>query len=98
MRLSWARRAQQDLDGIASYIAADDPRAARRWIERLRERARRAAAAPGTGRRVPEYLRDDVREVLLRTYRIIYLVARGHVVVLAIIEGHRLLPPLGELG
>jgi plasmid stabilization system protein ParE len=98
MKLLWSRRARNDLDSIASYIATDDPMAARRWIEQQRNRARKAAAVPGIGRQVPEYARDEIREVLLRTYRIIYLVARGRVVVLAVVEGHHLLPSLGALG
>lgn len=98
MRLWWSRRAQQDLERIGAYIAADNPKAARRWIEQLRTRARKAAATPGTGRRVPEYARDDVREVLHRNYRIIYQQTQGSVLVLMVTEGHRLLPAVDELG
>jgi len=97
MKLQWSRRAQRDLDAIASYIASDDPKAARRWIERLRTTARKAAAVPGIGRRVPEFQRGDVREVLLRTYRVIYVALPDRVVVLAVIEGHRQLPPIEDL-
>jgi plasmid stabilization system protein ParE len=47
---------------------------------------------PQTGRVVPELGRDDVRQVLLRTYRIIYLVHHGGITVLTVFEGHRRLP------
>lgn len=36
--------------------------------------------------------RDDVREVMRRGYRIVYLVSESQVEILAVFEGHRLLP------
>lgn len=43
---------------------------------------------------MPEIGCEDVREVLLRSYRIVYRVVVGGIVVLTVFEGHRL---LGEL-
>jgi len=47
---------------------------------------------PKAGRRVPELDRDDIHEVLLRTYRIVYCLVDGGILVLTVFEGHRLLP------
>lgn len=91
-RLRWTRRAADDLLSIGEYIAADDPGAARRFVERLRRRARDAARVPLAGRAVPELQRPEVREVLLGSYRIVYRVAKGGIEVLTVFEGHRLLP------
>jgi plasmid stabilization system protein ParE len=90
----WTERAVSDLLAIGEYIAADNPAAARSWVERLRERALAAAEVPRAGRVVPELGRDDVRETFLRTYRIVYRVVPEGIVVLTVFEGHRL---LGEL-
>ena len=49
---------------------------------------------PRTGRVVPEIAHDDVREVFQRTYRIVYRVVVDGVVVLTVLEGHRLLGKL----
>ena len=92
MRLRWTARARKDLLEIAGYIARDDPAAARRWVERLRDRARRAAELPMSGRVVPEIGRPDIREVFVRNYRIVYRVLEVEVHVLTVFEGHRLLP------
>jgi plasmid stabilization system protein ParE len=94
--LRWSRRAERDLEAIGDYIAADDPSAARAWVERLRVRARLAAATPLAGRIVPEVRRADVREVFVRTYLILYRVERRGILILAVFEGHRRLP--GGLG
>ena len=92
--LRGSHRAAQDLLDIGGYIAADDPIAARRWVDRLRAKASTAATVPMAGRRVPELRREDVREVFLRTYRIVYRVLDDSIVVLTVFEGHRRLPPL----
>ncbi len=92
MKLRWTHRARQDLVEIGRYIAQDKPEAARRWVERLRQRARAAAAMPHSGRKVPEVNREDVREVLVRRYRIVYQIHESEIRVLTVFEGHRLLP------
>jgi addiction module RelE/StbE family toxin len=89
MRLRWTERARRDLLAIGRYIARDNPAAARQWVERLRERARQAAVAPLAGRVVPELQRDDICEVFLRTYRIVYRVREEAIDVLTVFEGHR---------
>jgi toxin ParE1/3/4 len=90
VRLRWTDRARHDLLSIGRYIAQDNPSAARQWVERLRQRTRQAAARPLAGRVVPELQRNDVREVFLHTYRIVYRVRKGTIDVLTVFEGHRL--------
>lgn len=92
--LRWTERAVGDLLAIGEHIAADNPSAARSWVEKLRQRALKASKMPRTGRVVPEIGRDDVREVFQRTYRIVYRVVDDGIVVLTVFEGHRLLGKL----
>ena len=92
MKLRWSRRARQDLLEIGRYIARDNHAAARKWAEHLRQRARQAAEHPHAGRVVPEHSRPDLREVLLRGYRIVYLVREDAIEILTVFEGHRLFP------
>ena len=90
-KVRWSRRAVRDLIDIGDYIADDNPNAARRWVELLRGRAVVAAEAPRAGRKVPELDRDDVREVFLESYRIVYRVLPRHIVIVTIFEGRQ--PP-----
>src|SRR4051812_16363164 len=83
-RLRWSRRSERDLEEIDAYIAADDPVAAERWVEKLMERARKAAWVPFAGRMVPELGLENIREVLLRTYRIVYRIEGSEVQVLTV--------------
>jgi toxin ParE1/3/4 len=89
MRLRWSARAREDLKDIGRYIAQDDPRAARRWVEKLRVRARQASDQPRSGRMVPELGRDDVRELIEGNYRIVYRIGESAVEVVRVAEGHR---------
>ncbi len=89
----WSNRARDDLAAIGDYIAADSPRAAMQWVDKLIAAVERAAEMPLAGRIVPEYAdRHDIREVIRRTYRIVYRVRKEAIEVLTIFEGHRLFP------
>ena len=50
---------------------------------------------PHAGRVVPEFDRDDIREVIVGNYRIVYRVRATEVLVLTVFESHKLLgePP-----
>ena len=92
MKLFWTETAKQDLKDIRRYIAIDNPTAAKRWVDRLRRRARKTLHAPLAGRKVPELLREDVRELIEENYRIVYQVFHDRMVVLTVFEGHQLFP------
>jgi toxin ParE1/3/4 len=92
MRIRWTRRALRDLREIGAYIARDNPAAARRWVGRLKERAERVEDAPRAGRIVAELEREDVREVFLGNYRIVYRILPEAIDIVTVFEGHRLFP------
>jgi addiction module RelE/StbE family toxin len=91
MTLYWTETAKQDLQAIRQYIAVDNPSVAKRWVQRLRERARNALHAPLAGRAVPELSREDIRELIEGNYRIVYQMLEDRLVILTVFEGHQLL-------
>ncbi|GKT09226.1 type II toxin-antitoxin system RelE/ParE family toxin [Desulforhabdus sp. TSK] len=92
MKLLWTETARQDLLDIRRYIAADNPAAAKRWIERLRASARSACHSPLAGRKVPEFSRDDICDRIEGNYRIVYQVSADRLIVLTVFEGHAVFP------
>jgi toxin ParE1/3/4 len=88
----WTDQALQNLDEIDDYISQDNPGAARRWIQKLLAAAEQAAVAPLAGRVVPEKNRQDIREVFVRTYRIVYLIRETRIDILTVFEGHHEFP------
>lgn len=91
-QLRWTLQAVEDLTAIRDYIERDSPRYARVVIERILERAEAAVDFPLAGRMVPEFARDDVREVIVGSYRIVYRVQDSSITVLTVFRSSRLFP------
>lgn len=72
MRVVWTDRAKLRLQDIRRHIAQDAPRAADKLLLRMIDRSQQLAELPWSGRAVPEFRRDDIRELLVQPYRIIY--------------------------
>ena len=90
MRLTWSDVAEADLDNLYDYIARDVPYYAEQFVDRLIEAISILKDNPRLGRRVPEAEeREDVRELIFQSYRIIYLVEVDQVHILTVIHGSR---------
>jgi len=86
MRVHWTDTAESHLDGIYAYIAKDSPTYALRTVDRLTKRSQQIANFPLSGRRVPEYDLEQIREVLEGSYRIIYHIKSDQIDVVAVIH------------
>ena len=97
-RLIWSRRATSELQEIAAYIAKDAPNYSEIVVRRFLERGKLLLDQPQQGRRLPEYGGlDEMREVFVHRWRMIYEVTPDTVTILAILHGARLIenaPPL----
>jgi plasmid stabilization system protein ParE len=93
VNVQWTESALSQLDAIYEYIAQTSPEYASRIIDRLTRRSIQIAEFPFSGRMVPEFELNEVREVFEWPYRIIYLITseQSRVEVLAVIHGSRLL-------
>ena len=89
MKVVWTATAQDHLDAIYAYIAQDSPQYALRMVDRLTRRSQQVADAPFSGRRVPEYDLEQIREMIEGAYRIIYYIKPDQIDVLAVIHGAR---------
>ena len=91
MRGRWLRRALENLDDEAAYIARDDPHAAARTVERIATSIERLAAHPVSGRpgRVP-----GTRELVVSgtLYIVPYRVRGETVEILRVFHGARRWP------
>ena len=86
MKVHWTETDEGHLDAIYSYIAQDSPEYAKRMVDRLTRRSQQIAAFPLSGRRVPEYDFDQVREVIECSYRIIYHIKSDQIDVIGVIH------------
>lgn len=88
-RLTITAHARADLQEIHSHIAKDNPEAARRFVERLRTKARRLAETPGMGRSRREDLRPDLFSFPVGHYILFYREQPGGIVLVRVIHGSR---------
>lgn len=87
-----ADSAWNDLDSITDYIALDSLRYAREFSERLLKQIEQLETFPKSGRVVPEFNNEHVRELILVKYRIVYRIYEpAKIVVLRIVHGSKLL-------
>lgn len=90
MRITWSDVAEADLDDLYDYIARDVPYYAEQFIDRLIEAVSLLKDHPQLGRRVPEAEeREDVRELIFQSYRIIYFFDTDQVHILTVLHGSR---------
>ena len=99
MNVHWTDTATGHLDGIYAYIAQDSQTYALRMVDQLTKRSLQIADFPMSGRRVPEYDMDQIREVFEGPYRIIYHIKPDQIDVIAVIHGAmEMLRPVAEEG
>ena len=89
--VTWTQQALDDLEAVCLYIARDAPGYATVFAERAFRAVAHLEEFPRSGRIVPEIRHDDIREVILQSYRIIYRVRPDEVEILTIHHGARLL-------
>ncbi len=90
-RVVWSTRAAQDLDAIAGYIGADSPAYAGIVLKKILGQTRILEQFARAGRMVPEFDDENIRELLVYEYRIIYRLEKDQVLVAAVIHGKRIL-------
>ncbi len=91
MKVVWTDRAKARLKKIHAEIAEEAPRAADDLVRRLVRRSLQLQTVARSGRKVPEYDRDDIRELKERPYRIIYQLS-DRVDVVAVMHYRQLMP------
>lgn len=93
MTVHWTNEALDQLLHIRERVAERSPHAADRLLARLADRAEQFSLFPRSGRIVPEYEREDIREVIIRPYRVIYRLKPDRIDVLAVVHSRQILPP-----
>ena len=97
-KIVFTKPAIADLGGLVSYIARDNPQAAERFGCEIIEKAEKLDQFPFLGRVVPEFKIENLREIIHRPYRIVYLVSEERKVIEVLLVWHaaRGIPKLEE--
>ncbi len=88
-QVRWTESALDDLRAIVDFVSRDSSAYAARLAQKIVEAPRRLVMLPHSGARVPEFNRDDIRELTVRPYRIVYASRGEECHVVAVIHGSR---------
>lgn len=87
--VKWTRHALTQLRHIHDYIAHDSPLYAKRVSDALVRKTFLLDDLPRMGRKVLELNEENVRELALYSYRILYEIKTTHIDILAVIHKRR---------
>jgi len=90
-RVTWTPQSLEDIDAICEFIARDAPYYAQLFVTRVFNATDRLEIFPESGRKVPEINQQNIREIILGNYRIIYRLQGDEVQVLTVYHSARLL-------
>ena len=90
----WSPQSLHDLEAIRGYIAQDSPRYAALVVQRIVAVVERLEAFPESGRVVPELNIPDIREVIVRPYRVVYRCRSDAVEIATVFRSSRQLPEI----
>ena len=91
MTVIWTREVLEKLNEIEGFIGTDSPDRAEIFINYLIECGESISQNPKIGRTVPEISNPDIREIIVKKYRIVYRIKKETIEILTVFEGHRLL-------
>ena len=89
LRVIWSYAAADDLEVAAQYLHRDSPSFSSSFVLRALETGRSLSDFPERGRVVPELKNDNIREIFLYSYRLIYSVEKEKVSIVGLIHGRR---------
>ena len=79
VKIIWSDLAVDDLKSIHDYISKDSSRYADDMIERILQIVDQLETYPKSGRKVPEFKNESIRELILGNYRIVYLIKENSI-------------------
>ncbi len=95
-KVVWSPEAIEDLQSIAEYIERDSEFYARAVVIKLLDVSRSIKNLPLRGRVVPEVEDDNIRELFIYSYRVIYQLQESKILIVAVIHGKQLFENISE--
>jgi len=91
MKLTWTNEALNKLIEIEDYISEDSPQRALTFINQIIQKAESLKKHPNKGRIVSEFSIPEIREIVYKNYRIVYIIKKESLAILTVFESHRLI-------
>ena len=92
----WSPEVAEDIDSIVEYISQDSLFYAQSIVLKILETSRSIKKFPLIGRIVPEIGNENIREIFIYSYRLVYQLKNETIFIVAVIHGKRLLKDIRE--
>jgi plasmid stabilization system protein ParE len=93
MIVEWSPEALERVTELAEWIALNNEEAAVQWVDDIFARVEKLSHSPRSGRMVPEEMRDELREVIWKKYRIIYRLEDGKINIVTVVHSRQNFDP-----
>ena len=90
-KITWSLKSVENLDDISNYISKNSPLYAPVFIQKIIKSVDRLIEFPLSGRVVPEFNDENIRQLIFHNYRIVYRVNFNNVEIILVIHGARLI-------
>lgn len=87
----WSDSAKMALKESVEYIEKDNKSAARNFLNTVLRKVTRLESFPKSGRIVPEFQIENLREIIHGNYRIVYEIQKSTILILTVFHSKRLL-------
>ena len=87
--VSWSEPALDDVRALSAWLSRDSTALSSQVVERIFDAVEQAIPFPRIGRVVAEVGDESIRELLFRTFRIVYRSEGNEIVVLSVLHGGR---------
>jgi toxin ParE1/3/4 len=88
VEITWSEIADENMQDIFDFIAKDSIRYAEKELQKIVERVEVLSTFPLSGKIVPDYGREDWRELVEGNYRIVYRILSEDSISIATIHHH----------
>ena len=88
-RIVSSPEAIEDIESIAEYIERDSSFYAKAVADKIFWSTEKLKEFPKIGRIVPELEKEDIRELIVYSYRLVYQIKENQILIIAVIHGKR---------
>jgi len=92
MQIIWTPLSVERLEKIYEHVSKDNRSTAIKFVDKIFNKVESLIQNPQRGRKVPEVNREEIREVFLGEYRILYRLEKKKIIILTILNFKQLLP------
>ncbi len=88
-KVIWSLDALDNIDSISEYISKDSKFYAASFVQEIIEKSRTLTTLEFRGRIVPELRNENIREIFIKEFRLIYEIKSDRIIILNVIRGRR---------